>query len=184
MCLSWNNTYIFYFTYPLRCLRVPPGVRVPQVETTAIDNQIIQIVKHEFKFDIRKNLVQQRSENLGICSYSRWHSDILIQIPFSRECRKRLRSLRQAIVVVGRIEVKRSEYFSRLKPMKTRMYVRQRYRLNLNLLIERAIAYHRAKSILPLGYQEHRARIPRCRWALDVLAQHLHLRGRYIIKPL
>jgi hypothetical protein len=25
--------YIFFnFTYPLRCLRVPPGVRVPQVE--------------------------------------------------------------------------------------------------------------------------------------------------------
>jgi hypothetical protein len=33
MCLSWNNTYIyFYFTYLLRCLRVLPGVRVPQVE--------------------------------------------------------------------------------------------------------------------------------------------------------
>jgi hypothetical protein len=31
--LSWNNIYIFFnFTYPLRCLRVSPGVRVPQVE--------------------------------------------------------------------------------------------------------------------------------------------------------
>jgi hypothetical protein len=35
-CLSWNNIqiYIFNFTYPLRCLHVPPGVRVPHVETT------------------------------------------------------------------------------------------------------------------------------------------------------
>jgi hypothetical protein len=30
--------YFFYFTYPLRCLRVPLGVRVPQVETTALDH--------------------------------------------------------------------------------------------------------------------------------------------------
>jgi hypothetical protein len=31
---SWNNMYmlILNFTYPLRCLRVPPGVRVPPVE--------------------------------------------------------------------------------------------------------------------------------------------------------
>jgi hypothetical protein len=33
LCLSWNNVFIFLnFTYPLRCLCVPPGVRVPQVE--------------------------------------------------------------------------------------------------------------------------------------------------------
>jgi hypothetical protein len=36
MCLSWNNIYIYIyildFMYPLRCLRVPPGERVPQVE--------------------------------------------------------------------------------------------------------------------------------------------------------
>jgi hypothetical protein len=31
-CLSRNNIYFFNFTYPLRCLRVPPGVHVPQVE--------------------------------------------------------------------------------------------------------------------------------------------------------
>jgi hypothetical protein len=40
-CLARKNIYIyiyiyivcsFNFTYPLRCLRVPPGVRVPQVE--------------------------------------------------------------------------------------------------------------------------------------------------------
>jgi hypothetical protein len=32
-CLSWNNIFIFLnFTYPLRCLRVTPGVHVPQVE--------------------------------------------------------------------------------------------------------------------------------------------------------
>ena len=31
-CLSWNNTFFFNFTYPLICLRFPPGVRVPQVE--------------------------------------------------------------------------------------------------------------------------------------------------------
>jgi hypothetical protein len=31
VCLSRNNI-IFNFTYPLRCLRVPPGVRLPQVE--------------------------------------------------------------------------------------------------------------------------------------------------------
>jgi hypothetical protein len=28
----YYNTYFFNFAYPLRCLRVPPGVRVPQVE--------------------------------------------------------------------------------------------------------------------------------------------------------
>jgi hypothetical protein len=34
-CLSWNNIFIYFnFTYPLRCLRVPQGVRVPQVDTT------------------------------------------------------------------------------------------------------------------------------------------------------
>jgi hypothetical protein len=27
-CLSWNIFIFFYFTYPLRCLHVPPGVRV------------------------------------------------------------------------------------------------------------------------------------------------------------
>jgi hypothetical protein len=32
MGLSLNNIYFFNFTYPLRCLRVPPEVRVPQVE--------------------------------------------------------------------------------------------------------------------------------------------------------
>jgi hypothetical protein len=38
MCLSWNNIHIcFYFTCPLRCLRVPPGVRVPQVELNTTD---------------------------------------------------------------------------------------------------------------------------------------------------
>jgi hypothetical protein len=26
------DVFFFNFTYPLRCLRVPPGVRVPQVE--------------------------------------------------------------------------------------------------------------------------------------------------------
>jgi hypothetical protein len=31
MRLSLNHIF-FNFTYPLRCLRVPPGVRVPQVE--------------------------------------------------------------------------------------------------------------------------------------------------------
>jgi hypothetical protein len=32
-CLSWNNIFIFFnFTYPLRCLRLPPGGCVPQVE--------------------------------------------------------------------------------------------------------------------------------------------------------
>jgi hypothetical protein len=34
-CLSWNDIHIihfFNFTNPLRCLRVPPGVRVPHVE--------------------------------------------------------------------------------------------------------------------------------------------------------
>jgi hypothetical protein len=33
MCLSWNNIYTFFnYTHPLRCLLVPPGVRVPPVE--------------------------------------------------------------------------------------------------------------------------------------------------------
>jgi hypothetical protein len=30
-CLSWNN-FLFNFTYPVRCFRLPLGVRVPQVE--------------------------------------------------------------------------------------------------------------------------------------------------------
>jgi hypothetical protein len=31
-CQHFNSETDFKFTYPVKCLRVPPGVRVPQVE--------------------------------------------------------------------------------------------------------------------------------------------------------
>jgi hypothetical protein len=38
---------ILNFTYPLRCLREPPGVRVPPVETTALEDRDLNLHRSE-----------------------------------------------------------------------------------------------------------------------------------------
>jgi hypothetical protein len=57
---------ILNFTYPLRCLRVPLGVRVPPVVTTALDRSAIETGSQHinyFSFLTMYDLQKNRKDN-------------------------------------------------------------------------------------------------------------------------